>query len=143
MTRKEAMEWAGKYIRSGKVGTINDCMNELADLFQEATKGLYRLGQGVEVEWVDGEWENAQILAEINVSGTSHRFVTSRFVRPIREKRQATREEKILALRGGHNTEPKIWLFANNTVEIAKVADSTIDDLCRCAGIPTEVEADE
>lgn len=87
MNRKEAMEWAGRYY-SEDAYYIGDAVEQLADLFQQATEGLYRIGEAVEIK-CSGEWESATVKAE----GDGARTINETSVRPLPKKRPKTEIE--------------------------------------------------
>lgn len=88
MTKKEAMEWADK------VYSLDITDKEgIAELFMEATEGLYRIGESVQWKWgaldnAHGEWQEG-VVSVAGVMTTSLPFV----VRPLPTKRPKTKRE--------------------------------------------------
>jgi len=126
MNRKEAMEGAREYIESDFVSNIEDCRNQLATLFQEATKSRYLIGEKVEVKnMVTCQWQTATIFA--GYPNVLAQWAIPENVRPLREKRPMTREELVKAL---------------NLTLSSRYRDETLQMIARDLGISTEVECE-
>ena len=122
MTRKEAMELAFEYYDKRS----HHGRNELANLFQEATTGLYRIGEKVDAG-KHGSYP-ATVVAMYSDGGITG---NPENVRPLREKRPATKEELALAITSKRGVDG-IRDFSLETTQM----------MARDLGISTEVECE-
>ena len=76
-----------------------------------------------------GEWNNVRIVGQTLNDLLLVKLGSHHLIRRPAKKRQMTRKEKVLALRD-----------FGTLMNLDMLKDSTIDDLCACARIPTEVE---
>ena len=118
MKRKEAMEWASKALPKA-------LLEDLADLFQEATNGLYRIGEEVKVMKGNVDWSVAVVKA---ITPTNH-YRQPELVRHLPEKRPATREELNKRIDG-------------RMVGAEKLTLETLQMMARDLGISTEVDCE-